>query len=98
MLDFSLAELLLVIVVAVIFIGPKDVPVIVRAIAKLLRQMKVLSAEIKKTFDTLAEESGIEPATGEAMPKIHLIKGDDGNFYESYDVMELSANKKPLGL
>jgi sec-independent protein translocase protein TatB len=82
MFDISFAELLLIVVVAVVFIGPKELPHVIRAVAKALRAIKSVTNEIKKTFDDLAEESGIKP-------EIKMIQGDDGNWYESYDVSHL---------
>lgn len=77
MFDLSLAELLLIVVVAVVFIGPKELPVVVRGVAKGLRALRNFTSEIRKQFDDLAEESGLKD-------DIKMIQGDDGNWYESY--------------
>lgn len=77
MFDISLAELFLIVVVAVVFIGPKELPQVIRAIAKALRVLKGFTKEIRKGFDDLAEEAGIAD-------DIRMIKGDDGNWYEAY--------------
>lgn len=91
MFDLSLAELLLIVVVAVVFIGPKDLPIVVRAIAKFMSNLRGFSHEIKAAFDDLAKESGVsdikETLDAEMrMPEILMIKGDDGKMYESYHV------------
>ncbi len=72
---------MLVVVVAVVFIGPKELPAVLRTLAKAMRALKNVSHEIKKTFDDLAEESGIKN-------EIKMIKGDDGKWYESYPLPE----------
>jgi Tat protein translocase TatB subunit len=95
MFDFSLAELLVVIVVAVVFIGPKDIPVIIRAISKAMRAIKGFTAEIRREFEKLAEESGIKESADAINSEIRLIKGDDGNYYESYDLTHFNADIKP---
>lgn len=84
MFDFSLAELLLVVVVAVVFIGPKELPVVIRGLAKLLRALKGLTREIKKTFDDLADESGLKQEMQAFDHEVKMIQGDDGKWYESY--------------
>lgn len=81
MLDVSLAEMLLIVVVAVVFIGPKELPAVIRALTKAIRALKNLSREVKKTFDDLAEESGMQA-------EIKMIQGDDGNWYESYPLSD----------
>lgn len=89
MFDLSLGEILLVIVVAVVFIGPKELPVVVRAIAKGMRAVRGLVKEVQSAFDGLAEESGIK----ELKKDIKLIQGDDGQMYESFTMPEVSGDK-----
>jgi sec-independent protein translocase protein TatB len=84
MFDISIAELFLVVLVAVVFIGPKELPTVIRAIAKMMRVVKGLSHEIKKTFDDLAQESGLKDEMDAMDREIKMIQGDDGNWYESY--------------
>jgi sec-independent protein translocase protein TatB len=96
-MDFSLAEILLVVVVAVVFIGPKELPAVVRAIAKAVRWLKELTREIKKTFDALAEESGVKEITDTVNAELRLIKGDDGDMYESYDLSKLPTDSRHGG-
>src|SRR5687768_8520613 len=85
MFDLSLAEIMLVVVVAVIFIGPKELPVVIRAIAKAMRSLHSLMQEIRGAFDDLAKESGLKDTAEEISREVQMIKGDDGKFYESYD-------------
>ncbi len=86
MFDFSLAELLFTVLVAVIFIGPKELPVVMRALAKAVRWIKDVSKELRKLFDELAEETGVKETVDSVNAEIRLIKGDDGNMYESYNI------------
>lgn len=94
MFDFSFAELLLIVVVAVIFIGPKDLPVVVRAVARFLSQFKAMAGELKTAFDDLAKESGLHEAEDTFRREVKMIAGDDGEDYESYDISDLT-DKKP---
>lgn len=84
MLDFSFAEIALIVIVTVVFIGPKELPVVIRAVGKVVRGMRSLSSEIRQVFDELTKESGIKDATDAIDYEINMIKGDDGNMYESY--------------
>lgn len=93
MFDLSFAELLLIVVVAVIFIGPKELPVVIRAVAKMMRGMRGVYKDIRKAFDDLAEESGLKESADAVNAEIRLIKGDDGNMYESYDVSKLENSR-----
>ena len=86
MFDLSLGEILLVVVVGAVFIGPKDVPVIVRTIAKAMRGLRELTREIKAALDEVSREAGVADIKETLDAEMRLIKGDDGKFYESYHI------------
>lgn len=89
MLDISFAELLLIVVVAVIFIGPKELPVVIRAVARGLAHLRNLAQEIRSAFDDLARESGVKDIKAQLEAETRWIQGDDGTLYESYNVEKL---------
>lgn len=89
MFDLSLGELVLIAVVVVVCIGPRELPTVLRAVAKAMRSLRSLGAEIRAAFDELAEESGVKDLERD----ITMIKGDDGRFYESYDMSKLPTRK-----
>jgi Tat protein translocase TatB subunit len=89
MLDFSFAELLLVVIVAVVFIQPKDMPVIIRAIAKAMHSIRNLSHEVKQAFDDVARETGLHDTRKTLDAELRMIQGDDGKMYESYDIKNI---------
>ena len=93
MFNFSFSELLLIVVVAVVFIGPKDLPIVVKTIAKFMKQLRDFSHEIKTAFDDLAKESGVADIKETFEAEMRMIKGDDGEMYESYHVPEIEAKK-----
>lgn len=84
MFDLSFTEIFLVVVAAVIFIGPKEMPAVIRGVAKAMRAMRGLTREIKKTFDELAKESGLKDEMAVFDHEMKMIQGDDGNWYEAY--------------
>ncbi|MFO0389975.1 MAG: twin-arginine translocase TatA/TatE family subunit [Alphaproteobacteria bacterium] len=97
MFDLSLGEILLVVVVAAVFIGPKEMPVVIRSIARLMKSVRALAAEVRGAFDELAKESGVKDAAEDINKNIRLIEGDDGQMYESYD-MPVNPTKKSHGI
>jgi sec-independent protein translocase protein TatB len=99
MFDLSFAELMLIVVVAVLFIGPKELPVVMKAVAKGLRGLKSLASELRAAFSDLAKDSGVEDITKELDAEMRYIRGDDGKLYESYTTKppEKSAAKEVEG-
>lgn len=93
MFDLSLGEVILVAVVALVFIGPNELPAVVRGIAKIMRSLTSLAHEIRSAFDDMAKESGVKDMVDEFEGDVRMIKGDDGKWYEAYDVPD--ATKEP---
>jgi Tat protein translocase TatB subunit len=90
MFDISFGELILVVAVAVIFIRPEDVPKVLRAVANAVRWVRSTTHELKSVFDDVANESGLKDVARDLTIKPTLIKGDDGKYYEAYDVSALT--------
>jgi Tat protein translocase TatB subunit len=95
MFDFSFAELLLVIVVGVVFIGPKDLPVVIKAISKAMRILRDFSHEVKQAFEDISRESGLHETKQELEAEMRMIKGDDGKYYEAYDIKHIDGISTP---
>ncbi|WP_052207812.1 Sec-independent protein translocase protein TatB [Croceibacterium mercuriale] len=57
MLDIGATELLLIVVVAVVVIGPKDLPLALRTAGKWIGQMRRLSNHFRAGLDAMIRES-----------------------------------------
>jgi sec-independent protein translocase protein TatB len=60
MLDIGATELLLIVVVAVIVIGPKDLPLAMRTAGKWIGKMRRLSNHFRAGLDTMVREAEME--------------------------------------
>lgn len=60
MLDFSLIELLLIIAIAILVIGPKELPAIMRSFGRLVRRMQYVKFALSRQFDDFMRESELE--------------------------------------
>ena len=60
MLDFGWPELLLVIIIAVFAIGPKEVPEIMYGIGRIVRRFQYFKFAISKQFDAFMDHVDIE--------------------------------------
>ena len=84
MFDLSFAELAIVVIAAIIFIGPKELPVVVRTITIGWRSVKKLSGELRGFVDEVATESGLKDIAEPLEYEMRMIRGNDGKLYESY--------------
>ena len=63
MLDIGWSELLLIGVVALIVIGPRDLPHMFRALGRITGKMRVMAREFSSAMEDAARDSGLDEAT-----------------------------------
>ncbi|MFD1882764.1 Sec-independent protein translocase protein TatB [Paracoccus pacificus] len=63
MLDLGWSELLLIGVVALIVIGPKDLPHLFRSLGRIVAKARSMAREFSAAMEDAAKSSGIEDAT-----------------------------------
>ncbi|MDX2094881.1 MAG: Sec-independent protein translocase protein TatB [Alphaproteobacteria bacterium] len=87
MLDIGFSELLLIAVAALVILGPKDLPVVLRHVVKFLREMRSLYAGLKHQMTQVMEEVGLN----DAARGIGTIIDLEGKPRQAYDVTALDA-------
>ncbi len=60
MFDLGLSELLLVGIVALIIVGPQDLPGMFRVVGKYVGRAKEMARDFQKSFEDAAKESGFD--------------------------------------
>ena len=66
MFGIGLPEFLVILAVAIVVIGPKDLPRALYAAGKLMRKFKVITADIQKSLDSVLQEGELDEITREA--------------------------------
>ena len=59
MFSFGWGEILLILVVVIIVVGPKDIPKFLRQIGNLSKSIKKISREFKSSLNKIAEETDL---------------------------------------
>ena len=60
MFDLGLTELLLIGIVALIIVGPKDLPVLFRRVGEFVGRMKGMAREFTSAMNSAADEAGVK--------------------------------------
>lgn len=60
MFDVGIGELLVIIIVAVVVIGPKDLPLAMRTAGRWIGKMRRMSAHFRSGIDTMVREAELE--------------------------------------
>lgn len=61
MFDIGGIELLIIGVLALVVVGPKELPRLIRSVSGVIRKVKALSSEFRSGLDDLAREVDIDP-------------------------------------
>jgi sec-independent protein translocase protein TatB len=64
MFDFAWSELALIGVVALILIGPKDLPVAIKAVTDMIKKARAMAAEFRGHVDEMVREANLEEIRG----------------------------------
>lgn len=88
MFDVGFTELLLIAVVTLVFVGPKDLPKVARYIISFIRELKSVAAKVKAQVDEVVEQSGMEEVKTATRTVIDL----DGKPQIAYDLSELKGD------
>ena len=85
MFGIGFSELALVAIAALIFIGPEDLPKVMRQIVKFFREMRQIGQGIKAQFDEVMVEAGVD----DIKAATHTVIDLEGKSQIAYDVSEL---------
>ena len=88
---FGYSEMFVIAVVAIIVIGPKDLPKVLRAFGKTLAKMRGMAREFQGHLDSALKESGLDDVKKE----FDNLK-NPGNFIEPGKKVAEDANKKQV--
>lgn len=69
MFDIAGTELLLIIILAIVFVGPKELPRLMRAVGGFVRKARMVVRDFQQSFEDLANQAdldGIRREAGEA--------------------------------
>ncbi|MGA1846362.1 twin-arginine translocase TatA/TatE family subunit [Deferribacter abyssi] len=88
MFGFGMSELILIMVIALIVIGPKKLPEVAKALGKGYAEFKKALNEFKEAVNIDLEETGTQSNKKESLTEIYKSKWeevilDDGKVYSS---------------
>ncbi len=95
MLDVSLGEMAIILLVAVLVIGPKELPTVVRHITDWIRQIRAISQQITSQFSALDKSGEIQKLRNELQEQAKFIRDAEGNLYRTYDISDLATPTSP---
>jgi sec-independent protein translocase protein TatB len=91
MFDFSFGELGLIVLVALLIVGPKDLPRVMFAIGRWFGQFKGMTDDLKNGFKSAMQEHQLHDVENDLTAihnEIEYIRDSQGNMQRIYDISD----------
>lgn len=95
MFDLGWPELLLIMVVALIVIGPKDLPAAIRTVSDIMRTVRRAARDFQNSLDDMARESGLDEVKREFDGMRRYDPSDDVKRETGLDELEYGNELDP---
>jgi len=99
MLNIGPAELIVILLVALLIVGPKRLPEVGKSVGKALREIRRQTDEVRSSFEMdLDDHDDVEPihdVTGAATTDLDAETGDEGWDASSWDAEEQPEEATP---
>lgn len=73
MFDISWSEILVIAVLAIVFIGPRDLPKVMRTAGRMVRKARLMASEFQDSIEQMAHEAELD----EVKKSIHHVSNFD---------------------
>jgi sec-independent protein translocase protein TatB len=93
MFEIAWSELLLVAIVAILVVGPKELPGMLRTLGRMLGKLRVTAGEFRRQFDEAVREAGAEDLQRE----FNALRNNNP-MTQLRDTLEDAAREPPLSL
>lgn len=96
MFGLSMGELAVILLVAVVVVGPKELPTVVRAVVRTLAQIRGIGHEFRKNFEELAQEAELNALREEftQLPTIIDLEGKEQRVYDIADDLKADTSRR----
>ncbi len=94
MLDFGFAELLVIIAVAVLVIGPEEIPPMMRALGRIVRRLQYVRYAFSQQFEDFMREQDLDELRKSVNFEARDSDEEDDEIFAALPV-EKPENKKP---
>ncbi len=95
MFEFSWPEMLVVALVALLVVGPQELPSVIRNCKKIITKIKSVAKEFTDSITEIDEIKDIKSEAKKLNDDLKVIIDLEGNKQQTYDISDLMSEKKP---
>ena len=97
MLDFGWPELVVIIAVAILVIGPKEIPQLMYGLGRMVRRLQDMRYALTAQFDDFMREADLEEMRNAASHRKHLDHMDEAEADADIEELEMMPKSKEAG-
>src|ERR1700761_9823864 len=99
MLDFSWSHILLLLVIALVVVGPKDLPRLMRTVGQWMGKARRMADEFRKSFDDMARQTELDELRKEIEQLRHdrPLAGVERDLHQSIIPDDMRGHVPPPG-
>lgn len=95
MFEFSMPEMLVVALVALLVVGPKELPGVIRNCKKIIDKIRNTAKEFSDSITQMDEIQDLKSEAKKLNDDLKVIIDLEGNKQPTYDISDLMNEKKP---
>jgi sec-independent protein translocase protein TatB len=94
--EIGATELMVIAAVALIVVGPKDLPVLLRKLGQFVSRLRGMANDFRSSFDEMARQSELDELRKEvaAMRAGQIAPADDGQVSQVFDDIDMSLKDR----
>ena len=98
--EVGASELIVIAIVALIVVGPKDLPILLRRFGQFMAKLRGMANEFRASFDEMARQSGLDDLRKEveAMRRGQFGDGTDYNHEMRSTIGEIESSMSDVGV
>jgi sec-independent protein translocase protein TatB len=77
MLDFGFPELLMIIAVLILVVGPKQIPEIMYNLGRIMRRLSYMRFALSRQFEDFMHDMDVEKTDGKTTDSLNILPGDN---------------------
>lgn len=94
MFNLSWSEIFIILIAALIFIGPDELPSVIRTVREFIRKIRNLGSELASSLNEFEQQSNLRDEAEQLNSDIRTIIDLDGNPQETYDISDIIEELK----
>ena len=95
MFDIAGTELLLLIALAIIFVGPKDLPRLMRSIGAFMRKARMVARDFQRSFEDIANEADLKDLQDDVKEIKQGVRKKVDSLKDPLDIGNIGGEPKP---